>query len=47
MSVIRRLDQDPKGRVERPSLCNKLLNVEKRSLRCALRAPVETTENDR
>ncbi len=42
----RRLDQGPKGRVERPSLHNKLLIVERRSLDCAaLRAaPLGTTE---
>src|SRR5713226_1452968 len=39
----RRLDQGPKGRVERPSLHDKPLIVERRSLRSALRAPVETT----
>jgi hypothetical protein len=32
--------------VERPSLHNKPLIVERRSLRSALRAPVETTECD-
>jgi hypothetical protein len=41
---FRRLDQGPKGRVERPSLGNKLSIVERRSLRSALRAPVETTK---
>src|SRR5713226_5251881 len=39
----RRLDQGPKGRVERPSLHDKPLIVETRSLHSALRAPVETT----
>jgi Domain of unknown function (DUF4159)/Aerotolerance regulator N-terminal len=39
----RRLDRGPEGRVERPSLNNKPLIVERRSLRSALRAPVETT----
>jgi oligopeptide transport system ATP-binding protein len=40
----RRLDQGPKGRVERPSLGDRPPIVERRSLRSALRAPVETTE---
>src|SRR5262245_28332879 len=42
--IFRRLDQGPKGRVERPSLHDKPIIVERRSLRSALRAPVETTE---
>src|SRR5690349_14255685 len=42
--ISRRLDQGPKGRVERPSLPDKPLLVETRSLRSALRAPVETTQ---
>ena len=41
---LRRLDRGPQGRVERPSLNDKPLIVEGRSLRSALRAPVETTE---
>ncbi len=41
---LRRLDRGPEGRVERPSLNDKPLIVERRSLRSALRAPVETTE---
>jgi hypothetical protein len=40
----RRLDRGPQGRVERPSLNDKPLIVERRSLRSALRASVETTE---
>jgi ApbE superfamily uncharacterized protein (UPF0280 family) len=40
----RRLDRGPQARAERPSLPDKLLIVEGRSLRSALRAPVETTE---
>src|SRR4030088_3579714 len=40
----RRLDRGPQARVERPSLDDKSLIVERRSLRSALRAPVETTE---
>src|SRR5258708_23676846 len=40
----RRLDQGPKGRVERPSLHNMPLIVERRSLRSGLRPSVETTE---
>jgi oligopeptide/dipeptide ABC transporter ATP-binding protein len=40
----RRLDQGPKGRVERPSLGDRPPIVERRSLHSALRAPVETTE---
>jgi len=40
----RRLDQGPKGRAERPPVPDWLLIVEARSLRSALRAPVETTE---
>ena len=40
----RRLDQGPKGRAERPSLHEKRRVVETRSLRSALRAPVETTD---
>ncbi|HTB38837.1 MAG TPA: DUF4159 domain-containing protein, partial [Reyranella sp.] len=39
-----RLDRGPQARVERPSLNDKPLIVETRSLRSALRAPVETTE---
>src|SRR5258708_2059817 len=42
--IYRRLDQGPKGRVERPSLHDRLLIVERRALHSALRAPVETTE---
>src|ERR1700722_5754325 len=42
---FRRLDQGPKGRAERPSVHDWLLIVERRSLRSALRAPVETTES--
>jgi hypothetical protein len=40
----RRLDRGPQARAERPSLHDKLLVVERRSLHSALRAPVETTE---
>src|SRR5580693_7987761 len=40
----RRLDRGPQARAERPSLHDKQLIVERRSLRSALRAPVETTE---
>jgi hypothetical protein len=40
----RRLDQGPEVRAERPFLHDKPLVVERRSLRFALRAPVETTE---
>jgi hypothetical protein len=40
---FRRPDQGPKGRAEGPSLNNKPPIVETRSLRSALRAPVETT----
>src|SRR6478672_6915282 len=36
--ISRRLDQGPKGRVERPSLHDKPLLVETRSLRFALRS---------
>ena len=43
-SDLRRLDRGPQGRVERPSLNNRPLIVERRSLRSALRAPVETTD---
>jgi hypothetical protein len=43
----RRLDRGPKARVERPSLNDRPLIVERRSLRSALRAPVETTEGER
>src|SRR5258708_3613589 len=39
----RRLDRGPQARVERPTLYEKQLIVETRSLRFALRAPVETT----
>src|SRR5258708_12662361 len=45
MVTPRRLDRGPEGRVERPSLHDRPLIVEKRSLRSALRAPVETTES--
>jgi hypothetical protein len=41
--LLRRLDQGPKGRAERLFLYDRPLIVEKRSLRYALRAPVETT----
>src|SRR5580700_2153307 len=41
---FRRLDRGPQGRVERPSLHDNRLIVERRSLHSALRAPVETTE---
>jgi ApbE superfamily uncharacterized protein (UPF0280 family) len=44
MATRRRLDRGPQGRVERPSLPDKRLIGERRSLRSALRAPVETTE---
>jgi len=40
----RRLDRGPQARAERPFLPDKPLIVETRSLRFALRAPVETTE---
>jgi len=43
-AYFRRLDRGPKARVERPSLNDKLLIVERRSLHSALGAPVETTE---
>ena len=39
----RRLDRGPQGRAERPFLTDKQPIVAKRSLRSALRAPVETT----
>jgi protoheme IX farnesyltransferase len=39
----RRLDRGPQARVERPSLHDRPLIAERRSLRSALRAPVETT----
>jgi len=42
---FRRLDRGPQARVERPCLNDKPLIVERRSLRSALRAPVETTES--
>src|SRR5260370_35565659 len=41
---FRRLDRGPQARAERPCLHNRPLIVETRSLRSALRAPVETTE---
>ena len=44
MATPRRLDRGPQARAERPSLHDKRLIVERRSLRSALRAPVETTE---
>jgi hypothetical protein len=40
---FRRLDRGPQARVERPSLDDKRLIVDRRSLRAALRALVETT----
>src|SRR5712664_3235170 len=40
----RRLDRGPQARAERPSLHDKRPIVERRSLRSALRASVETTE---
>src|SRR5260221_13251170 len=45
MASPRRLDRGPKARAERPSPHEKPLIVETRSLRSALRAPVETTES--
>ena len=39
----RRLDRGPQAGAERPSLYDRPLIVERRSLRSALRAPVETT----
>src|SRR5882757_212152 len=42
--AFRRLDRGPEGRAERPSLHDRSLIVERRSLRSALCAPVETTE---
>jgi hypothetical protein len=45
MVVPRRLDRSAKREVERPSLHDKQLIVERRSLRSALRASVETTES--
>ena len=42
-SLRRRLDRGPQARAERPSLHDKPPIVERRSLRSALRAPVETT----
>src|ERR1700736_3436750 len=44
-NYFRRLDRGPQARVERPSLNDKPLIVERRSLRSALRAPVETTDS--
>jgi hypothetical protein len=44
MTALRRLDRGLHARVERPSLRDKSLTAERRSLRSALRAPVETTE---
>src|SRR5664279_3804700 len=44
MVVPRRLDRSAKRGAERPSLNDKLPIVERRSLRSALRASVETTE---
>jgi hypothetical protein len=41
---LRRLDRGPQARAERPCLHDRPLIVEARSLRSALRAPVETTE---
>ena len=43
VKLPRRLDRGPQARAERPSLYDKRLIVEGRSLRSALRAPVETT----
>src|SRR6266851_5245029 len=45
MVVPRRLDRSAKRGAERPSLHDKRLIVERRSLRSALRASVETTES--
>jgi ApbE superfamily uncharacterized protein (UPF0280 family) len=44
MATSRRLDRGPQARAERPCLPDKPLIAETRSLRSALRAPVETTE---
>ena len=42
--TFRHLDQGPEGRVEKSSFHDTPLMAEVRSLRSALRAPVETTE---
>jgi len=45
MATLRRLDQSAKRGAERPSLHDKRLIVERRSLRSGLRPSVETTKS--
>jgi hypothetical protein len=44
LRFLRRLDRGLQARAEKPSLHDRPLIVERRSLHSALRAPVETTE---